>query len=140
MEGNNMFWNKKSKYEKLYDRIDKLQKEIIDLQKNIYKITNIMKNYDFDKKITYESGEEVIYNAYTPYTSIFINLKCWKFYDLRLHNPVFQEHEDNVNLLTIFDEYKEVGVIYSYEYLVDLNKGTFITVSEERTPIKEEME
>ena len=135
-----MFWNKKSKYEKLYDRIDKLQKEIIDLQKNIYKITNIMKNYDFDKKITYESGEEVIYNAYTPYTSIFINLKCWKFYDLRLHNPVFQEHEDNVNLLTIFDEYKEVGVIYSYEYLVDLNKGTFITVSEERTPIKEEME
>lgn len=135
-----MFWNKKSKYEKLYDRIDKLQKEIIDLQKNIYKITNIMKNYDFDKKITYESGEEVIYNAYTPYTSIFINLKCRKFYDLRLHNPVFQEHEDNVNLLTIFDEYKEVGVIYSYEYLVDLNKGTFITVSEERTPIKEEME
>ncbi len=135
-----MFWNKKSKYEKLYDRIDKLQKEIIDLQKNIYKITNIMKNYDFDKKITYESGGEVIYNAYTPYTSIFINLKCWKFYDLRLHNPVFQEHEDNVNLLTIFDEYKEVDVIYSYEYLVDLNKGTFITVSEERTPIKEEME
>ena len=140
MQGNNMFWNKKSKYEKLYDRIDKLQKEIIDLQKNIYKITNIMKNYDFDKKITYESGGEVIYNAYTPYTSIFINLKCWKFYDLRLHNPVFQEHEDNVNLLTIFDEYKKVDVIYSYEYLVDLNKGTFITVSEERTPIKEEME
>lgn len=135
-----MFWNKKSKYEKLYDRIDKLQKEIIDLQKNIYKITNIMKNYDFDKKITYESGGEVIYNAYTPYTSIFINLKCYKFYNLRLYNPVFQEHEDNVNLLTIFDEYKEVGVIYSYEYLVDLNKGTFITVSEERTPIKEEME
>lgn len=135
-----MFWNKKSEYEKLYDRIDKLQKEIIDIQKGIYKITNIMKNYNFDKKITYESGGEVIHNTYMPYTSIFINLKCWKFYDLRLHNPVFQEHEDNVNLLTIFDEYKEVGVLYSYEYLVDLNKGTFITVSEERTPIKEDME
>ena len=132
-----MFWNKKSEYEKLYDRIDKLQKEIIDIQKDINKIANIMKNYNFDKKITYESGGEVIHNAYIPYTSIFINLKCRKFYDLRLHNPVFQEHEDNVNLLTIFDEYKEIDVLYSYEYLIDLNKGTFITVSEERKSIEE---
>lgn len=127
-----MFWNKKSEYEKLYDRIDKLQKEIIDLQKNIYKITNIMKNYDFDKKITYESGGEVIYNAYTPYTSIFINLKCYKFYNLRLYNPVFHEHKDNKSLLTIFDTYEEVGVFYTNEYLVDLNQGTFITVSEKK--------
>lgn len=126
-----MFWNKKSEYEKLYDRIDKLQKEIIDLQKNIYKITNIMKNYDFDKKITYESGE-VIYNAYTPYTSIFINLKCYKFYNLRLYNPVFHEHKDNKSLLTIFDTYEEVGVFYTNEYLVDLNQGTFITVNEKK--------
>lgn len=135
-----MFWNKKSEYEELYDKIDKLQKELKNTQDSILKIVNIMKNYDFNKRITYESGVEDICNSYVSYTSIFINLKCYKFYNLRLHNPVFQEHEDNVNLLTIFDEYKEVGVIYSYEYLVDLNKGTFITVSEERTPIKEEME
>lgn len=138
-----MFWNKKSKYEKyekLYDRIDKLQKEIIDLQKNIYKITNIMKNYDFNKRITYESGVEDICNSYVSYTSIFINLKCYKFYNLRLCNPVFHEHKDNKSLLTIFDTSEGVGTLYTYEYLVDLNQGTFITVSEKRTPIKEEME
>ena len=132
-----MFWKKKSEYEELYDKIDKLQKELKNTQDSICKIANIMKNYDFNKKITYESGGEIIHNTYVSYTSIFINLKCRKFYDLRLHNPVFHEHKDNGDLLTIFDEYKEVGVIYSYEYLVDLNKGTFITVSEERKSIEE---
>lgn len=125
-----MFWNKKSKYEELYDKIDKLQKELKDTQDSILKIVNIMKNYDFNKKITYESGGEVIYNSYLPYTSIFINLKCYKFYNLKLYNPVFHEHKDNKNLLTIFDTYEEVGILYTYEYLVDLNQGTFIIVSE----------
>lgn len=46
-----MFWNKKSKYEELYDKIDKLQKELKDTQDSILKIVNIMKNYDFNKKL-----------------------------------------------------------------------------------------
>lgn len=125
-----MFWNKKSEYEELYDKIDKLQKELKDTQDSILKIVNIMKNYDFNKRITYESGIEDIY--YVSYTSIFINLKCYKFYNLRLYNPVFHEHKDNKSLLTIFDTYKEAGVLYTYEYLVDLNQGTFITVSEKK--------
>lgn len=123
-----MFWNKKSKYEELYDKIDKLQKELKDAQDSILKIIHIMKNYDFNKRITYESGQD----AYIPYTSIFINLKCYKFYSLRLYNPVFHEHKDNKSLLTIFDTYEGVGVFYTYEYLVDLNQGTFITVSEKK--------
>lgn len=55
---NNMFWNKKSEYEELYDKIDKLQKELKNTQDSILKIVNIMKNYDFNKRITYESGVE----------------------------------------------------------------------------------
>ena len=51
-----MFWNKKSEYEELYDKIDKLQKELKNTQDSILKIVNIMKNYDFNKRITYESG------------------------------------------------------------------------------------
>lgn len=123
-----MFWNKKSKYEELYDKIDKLQKELKYTQDSILKIVNIMKNYDFNKKITYESCGD----AYISYTSIFINLKCYKFCNLRLYNPVFREHEDNKSLLTIFDLYKGVDTLYTYEYLVDLNQGTFITVSEKK--------
>lgn len=125
-----MFWNKKSEYEELYDKIDKLQKELKNTQDSILKIVNIMKNYDFNKRITYESGIED--NSYVSYTSIFINLKCYKFCNLRLYNPVFREHKDNKNLLTIFDTYEKFGVIYTYEYLVDLNQGTFITVSEKK--------
>lgn len=127
-----MFWNKKSKYEELYDKIDKLQKELKSTQDSILKIVNIMKNYDFNKKITYESGGEVIYNSYVPYTSIFINLKCYKFYNLRLCNPVFHEHKDNKSLLTIFDISEGVDTLYTYKYLVDLNQGIFITVSEKK--------
>lgn len=41
-----MFWNKKSEYEELYDKIDKLQKELKNTQDSILKIVNIMKNYD----------------------------------------------------------------------------------------------
>lgn len=123
-----MFWNKKSEYEELYDKIDKLQKELKNTQNSILKIVNIMENYDFNKKITYELGQD----PYIPYTSIFINLKCYKFYNLRLYNPVFREHEDNKSLLTIFDTYEKFGVLYTYEYLVDLNQGTFITVSEKK--------
>jgi hypothetical protein len=125
-----MFWNKKSEYEELYDKIDKLQKELKNTQDSILKIVNIMKNYDFNKRITYESGIED--NSYVSYTSIFINLKCYKFCNLRLYNPVFREHKDNKNLLTIFDTYEKFGVLYTYEYLVDLNQGTFITVSEKK--------
>lgn len=128
-----MFWNKKNKkseYEELYDKIDKLQKELKNTQNSILKIVNIMKNYDFNKRITYESCVENICNSYVSYTSIFINLKCYKFYNLRLYNPVFHEHKDNKSLLTIFDTYEEVGILYTYEYLVDLNQGTFIIVSE----------
>lgn len=125
-----MFWNKKSEYEELYDKIDKLQKELKNTQDSILKIVNIMKNYDFNKRITYESGVED--NSYVSYTSIFINLKCYKFCNLRLYNPVFREHKDNKNLLTIFDTYEKFGVLYTYEYLVDLNQGTFITVSEKK--------
>lgn len=132
-----MFWNKKSEYEELYDKIDKLQKELKDTQDSILKIVNIMKNYDFNKRITYESGIED--NSYVSYTSIFINLKCYKFCNLRLYNPVFREHKDNKNLLTIFDTYEKFGVLYTYEYLVDLNQGTFITVSEKKI-FKEEEE
>lgn len=132
-----MFWNKKSEYEELYDKIDKLQKELKNTQDSILKIVNIMKNYDFNKRITYESGIED--NSYVSYTSIFINLKCYKFCNLRLYNPVFREHKDNKNLLTIFDTYEKFGVLYTYEYLVDLNQGTFITVSEKKI-FKEEEE
>ena len=127
-----MFWNKKSEYEELYDKIDKLQKELKDTQNSILKIVNIMKNYDFNKRITYESCVKDICNSYVSYTSIFINLNCYKFYNLRLYNPVFHEHKDNKNLLTIFDTYEKVGVLYTYEYLVDLNQCTFITVSEKK--------
>ncbi len=123
-----MFWNKKSEYEELYDKIDKLQKELKDAQDSILKIIHIMENYDFNKRITYESWQD----AYISYTSIFINLKCYKFCNLRLYNPVFREHKDNKNLLTIFDTYEKFGVLYTYEYLVDLNQGTFITVSEKK--------
>lgn len=91
-----------------------------------------MENYDFNKRITYESGVEDVCNSYVSYTSIFINLKCYKFYNLRLYNPVFHEHKDNKSLLTIFDTYEKLGVLYTYEYLVDLNQGTFITVSEKK--------
>lgn len=123
-----MFWNKKSEYEELYDKINKLQKELKDAQDSILKIIHIMENYDFNKRITYESWQD----AYISYTSIFINLKCYKFCNLRLYNPVFREHKDNKNLLTIFDTYEKFGVLYTYEYLVDLNQGTFITVSEKK--------
>lgn len=123
-----MFWNKKSEYEELYDKINKLQKELKDTQDSILKIVNIMKNYDFNKKITYESWQD----TYISYTSIFINLKCYKFCNLRLYNPVFREHKDNKNLLTIFDTSEGVDTLYTYEYLVDLNQGTFITVSEKK--------
>lgn len=133
-----MFWNKKSEYEELYDKIDKLQKELKDTQDSILKIVNIMKNYDFNTRITYESGIEDICNSYVSYTSIFINLQCYKFYNLRLYNPVFREHKDNKSLLTIFDSHKEIGVLYTYEYLVDLNQGTFITVSEKNFKEKAE--
>lgn len=127
-----MFWNKKNEYEELYDKIDKLQKELKNTQDSILKIVNIMKNYDFNKRITYESGAEVICDSYVPYTSIFINLKCYKFYNLKLCNPVFHEHKDNKSLLTIFDTSEGVDTLYTYEYLVDLNQGTFITVSEKK--------
>lgn len=130
-----MFWNKKSEYEELYDKIDKLQKELKNTQNSILKIVNIMENYDFNKRITYESCVENICNSYVSYTSIFINLKCYKFYNLRLYNPVFHEHKDNKSLLTIFDTYEEVGILYTYEYLVDLNQGTFIIVSEKEKKI-----
>lgn len=123
-----MFWNKKSEYEELYDKINKLQKELKDAQDSIFKIIHIMENYDFNKRITYESWQD----AYISYTSIFINLKCYKFCNLRLYNPVFREHKDNKNLLTIFDTYEKFCVLYTYEYLVDLNQGTFITVSEKK--------
>lgn len=127
-----MFWNKKSEYEELYDKINKLQKELKNTQNSILKIVNIMKNYDFNKRITYESCVENICNSYVSYTSIFINLKCYKFYNLRLYNPVFHEHKYNKSLLTIFDTSEGVDTLYTYEYLVDLNQGTFITVSEKK--------
>lgn len=123
-----MFWNKKSEYEELYDKINKLQKELKDAQDSILKIIHIMENYDFNKRITYESWQD----AYISYTSIFINLKCYKFCNLRLYNPVFHEHKDNKSLLTIFDTSEGVDTLYTYEYLVDLNQGTFITVSEKK--------
>ena len=92
-----------------------------------------MNNYDFNKRITYESGIKDICNSCVFYTSIFINLNCYKFYNLRLYNPVFHEHKDNKSLLTICDTYEKVDVLYTYEYLVDLNRGTFITVSEKNS-------
>ena len=144
-------------YEKVNENIKELEDKVGSLNKLVEQLNERYDNiYDeveeLRRIITYSNSGElatfkttyrfVDYSFHKEFcTYIYKNNKEYKIKNLRLSNPVFSETEKN-NVLNVRDEYKTLDQcknkynIEIKEYVIDLDKKTYIVTRDEEVRLK----